>query len=147
MDSAQSHKTLSRGTKVRFSRALKEAKLCLSYHKTSRGVFTAFQFTLWVVKVWTQANVYLENRILLLWFAKALKHFIKKNASFLPHCDWLFFLTWLMITLLYVFNTLNIQLNPNYSKLLYVPNSFFPLIFADDFKNLWYLVSTSIVCF
>ena len=27
-------------------------------------------------------NVYLENRILLLWFAKALKHFMKRMLSF-----------------------------------------------------------------
>ena len=70
---------------MRFSRALKEAKLCLSYHKTSHGVSTAIQFTLRVVKV------YLENRILLQSLVcKGSETFHEKNASFLPHCDWLF---------------------------------------------------------
>ena len=67
---------------MRFSRALKEAKLCLSYHKTSHGVSPGIQFTLWVVEVWSQANVYLENRILLPWFAKTLKHFMNKMLHF-----------------------------------------------------------------
>ena len=75
MDSAQN--------KMQLSRALKEAKLCLSYHKTSHGVSPATQFTLRVIKVRSQANIYLESRILLLWFAKALKHLMKK---ILPFC-------------------------------------------------------------
>ena len=33
-------------TKVRFSRILKEAKLCLSYHKRAHAISPAIQFTL-----------------------------------------------------------------------------------------------------
>ena len=68
------------------SRAVNATKLCsVFYHKTSHGVFPAIRFTLWVVKVLTQANIYLKNRILLLWFAKALKHFVK-TWFLVPFC-------------------------------------------------------------
>ena len=81
------------------SRAVNDAKLCLfTINLLIYGVSSAIRFTLWAVKVWTEANVYLENRILFLWFAT----FHEKNASCFASLRLVVFMRWWMITLLCV---------------------------------------------